>query len=178
MRIYERPDMQCIAIDDGVRCTRGVRNRKRMLCNMHNSRWQRHGTYGFGRHYIDEDSKKEHQRLARQRREEQLRKSWSTLMCLCTHPYGDHMTKGGCLIKNCPCRLFSGASVQAVKQMKDRMTMMGFTKPIGDRAYCQHCQEYVQIGRWFDGNVISRMREHLKSHLVPKRAIEIYRATG
>jgi hypothetical protein len=175
MSVIERPDMQCIAVDDGVQCTRGVRNIKRMLCNMHNSRWQRHGRLDGGRKYIDKEQQRQ---KSRHFREEQIKKSWSSFTCLCMHGFTEHQIKGKCLIKDCRCTLFSGASVTAVAQMKTKMTAMGFVKPIGDEAYCLHCQEYVQIGRWFDGNVIQRMREHLKYHLTPAHAISRYGATA
>lgn len=170
---YENQNMQCIAIDNGVRCERGVRNKKRMLCNKHNSRWQRHGRVDCIRPYVKQDKEEQRQR-SRRLREAQLRKAWSSFTCLCTHTYEDHRIKGGCLVPNCKCTLFSGASSIAVKEMKERMTIMGFVEPIGDEAYCQHCQEYVQIGRWFDGNVVQRMREHLRYHLTPKYAVSRY----
>jgi hypothetical protein len=175
---YERQNMRCSAIDDGVQCERGVRNIKRMLCNMHNSRWQRHGKLGGGRKYIDADLKEQQRLRSRHFREEQIKKSWSTFTCLCMHTYAEHKIKGKCLKPRCRCKMFSGAGVEAVTQMRARMSTMGFVNPIGDKAYCLHCQEYVQIGRWFDGNVIQRMREHLKYHLTPTHAISRYGRTA
>jgi hypothetical protein len=168
-KAYERQDMRCIAVDGGAQCERGVRNQKRMLCNKHNTRWQRYGKVDCVRAYVTQDVKEEQRRKSRRLREEQLKKAWASLTCLCIHTYAEHKIKGRCcLTPGCPCKVFSSASVEAVKQMKDRMTMMGFVEPIGDEAYCLRCQEYIQIGRWFDGNIVQRMREHLRGHLAQK----------
>lgn len=175
---YERDDMQCCAVDDGVQCDRGVRNIKRMLCNKHNSRWQRNGSLETFTKYKSEETREQHRMKARQRREDQIKKLWSSLQCLCIHTHAEHQVKGGCLIEGCLCGSFSGASVDAIKQMINRMSNMGFIKPINNTAYCVHCQAYVDIGKWYHGNVVNRMREHLKSHQICSKALPRLGATG
>jgi hypothetical protein len=150
--LHESSELQCIVIENGVRCDHGVRNKLRMLCTKHYCRYQREGEVVL--------------KSSVHRAELRLIEKGSSVICICAHAFLKHTPKNGCKDIQCNCKKFESTNEIMFYETLQRMRQIGFTTPLNDTALCNRCDQFIRVGYWHDQMSVSRMREHLRlSHL-------------
>lgn len=155
--------IQCVVVENNVRCNHGSRSKGRQLCSKHYAQWQRNGRVGLL--LPNGGSLTKRRREAEiERREKIIQSKGCSILCLCTHRYREH-GREGCKMEYCKCKSFEGANELMFKQVMKHMKALGFYEPLNDLARCWHCLGMIRVGPWYDQMAISRMREHLRVHM-------------
>ena len=177
-KVGENPNYQCTAVENGVRCDRGVKNVYRGLCAKHLARLLRHGTTDSN---SKGESKKERAERADKRREERaargalaianMRKKngWSDT-CFCTHIFDSHgPVTGSCQEPGCKCSEYDCSNPGKIAEFFAKAAKLGFSKALNDTAYCNRCSKFIRVGHWHNPETIGRMRLHLREHMAGSR---------
>jgi hypothetical protein len=170
--LHERSDLQCIVIENGVQCDHGVRNKSRMLCTRHYSRYQRSGGVDLLLPNGGSLPRRKQQTLL-QRKEDKLKEDGSSVVCLCTHVFLKHSNRNGCRENRCRCKKFESTNVILLAQTIQSMRKIGFSNPLNDSALCLACDTYVVVGYWHDRIAIKRMKEHLRLYHLTRRNLRV-----
>lgn len=165
---YERQGMQCVVVEDEVRCNHGVRNLTQMLCTRHYARWQRNGHTSL---IPPELHKKAGNRAEKNRRVRtiteragKIKANGGSLMCLCTHDFMEHRLDAECGRASCKCTEFDGANQNAFAEAFKVAQRLSFTKFLNRNAWCRRCCAYIEVGAWYEPMTPHRMRSHLRAH--------------